>query len=151
MILSTSRRTDIPAFFSDWFYKRIEEGFFMVRNPMNVHQVSKISVSPQNVECFVFWTKNPSDDFISNLKRLDNLGYKYYFQFTITSYAQDIEKNVVVQKALMWAHITPVCITAHIATPSITIISRRKQNKILPAHCCVRNLLPMTKLLTGKC
>ena len=96
MILSASRRTDIPAFFSDWFYKRIEEGFFMVRNPMNVHQVSKISVSPQNVEGFVFWTKNPSECFISNLKKLDNLGYKYYFQFTITSYAQDIEKNVAV-------------------------------------------------------
>lgn len=69
MILSASRRTDIPAFFSDWFYKRIEEGFFMVRNPMNVHRVSKISVSPQNVECFVFWTKNPSDDFITTLKK----------------------------------------------------------------------------------
>lgn len=68
----------------------------MVRNPMNVHQVSKISVSPQNVEGFVFWTKNPSECFISNLKKLDNLGYKYYFQFTITSYAQDIEKNVAV-------------------------------------------------------
>lgn len=73
----------------------------MVRNPMNVHRVSKISVSPQNVECFVFWTKNPSDDFISNLKRLDNLGYKYYFQFTITSYAQDIEKNVPHKKEII--------------------------------------------------
>ena len=41
MILSASRRTDIPAFFSDWFYKRIEEGLFMVRNLMNVHRVPK--------------------------------------------------------------------------------------------------------------
>ena len=73
----------------------------MVRNPINVHQVSKISVSPQNVECFVFWTKNPSECFISNLKRLDNLGYKYYFQFTITSYAQDIEKNVPHKKEII--------------------------------------------------
>lgn len=101
MIISVSRRTDIPAFFSDWFYKRIEEGFFMARNPMNVHQVSKISVSPQNVECFVFWTKNPSDDFISNLTKLDNLEYKYYFQFTISSYAQDIEKNVPHKKEII--------------------------------------------------
>ncbi|MGN0739159.1 MAG: DUF1848 domain-containing protein [Treponema sp.] len=101
MILSVSRRTDIPAFFSDWFYKRIEEGFFMVRNPMNVHQVSKISVSPQNVECLVFWTKNPSDDFILNLKKLDSMGYNYYFQFTISSYAQDIEKNVPHKKAVI--------------------------------------------------
>ena len=73
----------------------------MVRNPMNVHRVSKISVSPQNVECFVFWTKNPSDDFITTLKKLDNLGYKYYFQFTITSYAQDIEKNVPHKKEII--------------------------------------------------
>lgn len=51
----------------------------MVRNPMNVHRVSKISGSPQNVERFVFWKKNPSDDFITTLKKLDNLGYKYYF------------------------------------------------------------------------
>ena len=68
---------------------------------MNVHRVSKISVSPQNVECFVFWTKNPSDDFITTLKKLDNLGYKYYFQFTITSYAQDIEKNVPHKKEII--------------------------------------------------
>ena len=73
----------------------------MVRNPMNGHRVSKISVSPQNIECFVFWTKNPSDDFITTLKKLDNLGYKYYFQFTITSYAQDIEKNVPHKKEII--------------------------------------------------
>lgn len=101
MIISVSRRTDIPAFFADWFYRRINEGFFMVRNPMNVHQVSKISISPQIVECFVFWTKNPSDIFISNLKKLDELDYKYYFQFTITSYAQDVEKNVPHKKEII--------------------------------------------------
>lgn len=101
MIISVSRRTDIPAFFADWFYRRINEGFFMVRNPMNVHQVSKISISPQTVECFVFWTKNPSDIFISNLKKLDELDYKYYFQFTISSYAQDVEKNVPHKKEII--------------------------------------------------
>ena len=58
MIISVSRRTDIPAFFSDWFYNRIEDGYFMVRNPMNIHQVSKVEVNPHNAECLVFWTKN---------------------------------------------------------------------------------------------
>ena len=101
MIISVSRRTDIPAFFSDWFYKRIDEGFFMVRNPMNAHQVSKVLISPQNVECFVFWTKNPSIEFITNLKKLDAIGYKYYFQFTISSYAQDIEKKVPHKKEII--------------------------------------------------
>ncbi len=94
MILSASRRTDIPAFYSDWFYRRVEEGFFLVRNPMNTRQVSRVQISPQNVECFVFWTKNPSGSFISGLERLDALGYKYYFQFTVTPYAEDIERNV---------------------------------------------------------
>ncbi|MCR5620553.1 MAG: DUF1848 domain-containing protein [Treponema sp.] len=49
MILSASRRTDIPAFYSDWFYRRVEEGFFLVRNPMNTRQVSRVQVSPQNI------------------------------------------------------------------------------------------------------
>ena len=40
MILSVSRRTDIPAFYADWFFNRIKEGFLYVRNPMNIHQVS---------------------------------------------------------------------------------------------------------------
>ena len=94
MIISVSRRTDIPAFFSDWFYNRIEDGYFMVRNPMNIHQVSQVEVTPFNAECLVFWTKNPSTTFIENLPILDKKGFKYYFQFTISSYAQDIEKSV---------------------------------------------------------
>ena len=51
MIISASRRTDIPAFFSDWFLKRIEEGYVYVRNPMNARQVSKISLAPEVVDC----------------------------------------------------------------------------------------------------
>lgn len=94
MIISVSRRTDIPAFFSEWFFNRLEDGYFMVRNPVNFHQVSKVAVSPQNAECFVFWTKNPSLSFIENLSKLDEKGFNYYFQFTISSYAQDIEKSV---------------------------------------------------------
>ena len=91
MIISASRRTDIPAFYSDWFYNRIKEGYAMVKNPMNTHQVSKIDLSPEVVDCIVFWTKNPRP----MLDRLDELkDYKYYFQFTLNSYAKDIEPNV---------------------------------------------------------
>lgn len=46
MILSASRRTDIPNYYSEWFINRIREGFLYVRNPMNAHQVSKINLSP---------------------------------------------------------------------------------------------------------
>ncbi len=59
MILSVSRRTDIPCYYSDWFFNRIIDGYLYVRNPMNIHQVSKINISPEVVDCIVFWTKNP--------------------------------------------------------------------------------------------
>ncbi len=83
MILSVSRRTDIPAFYSDWFFNRIKEGFLYVRNPMNIHQISRISLSPSVIDCIVFWSKNPKP----MLGRLDELkDYMYYFQFTINPY-----------------------------------------------------------------
>ena len=59
MLISASRRTDIPACFSHWFFRRIEEGYVLVRNPMNPHQVSRVSLSPQDVDGIMFWTKNP--------------------------------------------------------------------------------------------
>ena len=50
MIVSASRRTDIPTFYSEWFYNRIKEGFLYVRNPMNAHQISRIDLSPDVVD-----------------------------------------------------------------------------------------------------
>ncbi len=94
MILSASRRTDIPAYYGDWFMNRLREGYALVRNPMNPHQVSRVELSPESTECIVFWTKNPSDNFIEQLHEIDKLGYKYYFQYTITPYLYEIEKNV---------------------------------------------------------
>lgn len=98
MILSVSRRTDIPNYYSEWFFNRIKEGFVYVRNPMNVHQVSKINITPEVVDCIVFWTKNPEP----MLHRLDELeGYHYYFQFTLTGYGTDMECNVPHKKEKM--------------------------------------------------
>ncbi|MBN2853052.1 MAG: DUF1848 domain-containing protein [Clostridia bacterium] len=91
MIISVSRRTDIPAFYSTWFLNRINEGFVLVRNPMNYHQVSKIQLTPDVVDCFVFWTKNPGR-MIPHLDKLKR--YQFYFQITITPYGSDIERNV---------------------------------------------------------
>ncbi len=91
MIISASRRTDIPTYYSEWFFNRIKEGYVCVRNPMNIHQISKISLSPKVVDGIVFWTKNP----LPMINRLDELKeYTYYFQYTINSYGKDIEKNV---------------------------------------------------------
>lgn len=91
MIISASRRTDIPTYYSEWFYNRIREGFVYVRNPMNPHQVSKIPLSPDVVDGIVFWTKNPIP-MMNRLCELDN--YIYYFQFTITPYGRDVEPNI---------------------------------------------------------
>ncbi|MBP2028737.1 hypothetical protein J2Z35_002567 [Acetoanaerobium pronyense] len=91
MILSVSRRTDIPAFYLEWFFNRIQEGYVLVRNPMNYHQVSKIDLSPDVIDCMVFWTKNPSR-IIEKLALLKD--YRYYFQVSINPYNQEIERNV---------------------------------------------------------
>ena len=69
MIISASRRTDIPTYYSEWLFNRLREGFVYVRNPMNVHQISKISLSPDVVDGIVFWTKNP----VPMLNQLDKL------------------------------------------------------------------------------
>lgn len=91
MILSVSRRTDIPAFYSDWFFSRLKAGFVLVRNPMNPKQIIRVALTKETVECIVFWTKNPKP----MLERLEELkGYDYYFQVTMTSYGKDIEPGV---------------------------------------------------------
>ena len=93
MIISASRRTDIPAFYGEWFINRLKAGEVLVRNPMNTKQVTRVYLSPDKVDCIVFWTKNPSD-FIKYLPEIDSMGYKYYFLFTLTSYDKSVEVNV---------------------------------------------------------
>lgn len=98
MILSVSRRTDIPNYYSEWFYNRLKDGYLYVRNPMNARQISKIILSPEVVDCIVFWTKNPEPMFA----RLGELSaYQYYFQFTLTGFGRDIEPNVPDKKKRM--------------------------------------------------
>ena len=91
MIISASRRTDIPAYYSEWFVNRIKAGYVLVRNPRNPGQVSKINLTPDVTRGIVFWTKNPAN-MIEHLPRLTH--YMYYFQFTLTPYGRDIEPNL---------------------------------------------------------
>lgn len=91
MILSVSRRTDIPAFYSEWFFNRILEGFLYVRNPVDKNLVSKISITPDLIDCIVFWSKNPKP-IIKKLHLLSS--YKYYFQFSVNPYNSTLEINV---------------------------------------------------------
>lgn len=93
MIISASRRTDIPAFYSEWFINRIRKGFLLTRNPFNAHQIKRVSLKPEDVEIMVFWTRNP-EKLMPFLPELDAQGYRYYFQYTITGYPRSVEKSV---------------------------------------------------------
>lgn len=82
MIISASRRTDIPAFYAQWFINRVRAGYCTVPNPFNPRQVRRISLAPQDVDVIVFWTRNPRPLF-PYLRELDERGYRFYFQHTL--------------------------------------------------------------------
>ncbi len=91
MIINTGQRTDIPAFYADWFANRLREGFVCVRNPYNPDQVSRYRLDPSVVDCIGFCTKNPAPmfQFMDLLK-----DYGQYWFVTITPYGRDVEPNV---------------------------------------------------------
>lgn len=91
MIIQTGMRTDIPAFYSEWFINRIKEGFVYTRNPYYPENVTKYNLSPDIVDLIGFCTKNPGP-MISKLDYLKD--YNQYWFVTITPYLKDIEPNV---------------------------------------------------------
>ncbi len=98
MIISASRRTDVPACYSDWFFERLQAGFVLARNPWNPHQVSKISLAPEVVDGLVFWTKDPRP----MLPRLQELpAVPFYFQFTLTPYGREVEPGLPEKQAVL--------------------------------------------------
>ncbi len=92
-IISVSRRTDIPAFYGEWFMNRLKEGCAGYVNPFG-GQKYIISLKPEDVICFVFWSKNFAP-FIENLKIIEDLGYRFYFNYTITGFPEIFERNMV--------------------------------------------------------
>lgn len=90
MILSVSRRTDVPACYMPWFMNRLRSGFVMARNPMNPAQVSRMTLSPETVEAIVFWTKNPLP-LLPHLDEIGRMGYRCGVQYTLNAYDRDVE------------------------------------------------------------
>ncbi|MFH1090114.1 MAG: DUF1848 family protein, partial [Pseudomonadota bacterium] len=90
MIISASRRTDLPAFFASWFMNRIEAEYVLAVNPFNPRQIRRISLDPEEVEAIVFWTRDPTKLF-PRLDELDQRGFFYYFLFTITGLPRRLE------------------------------------------------------------
>lgn len=92
VIISASRSTDIPAFFSKWFINRLHAGYMKWSNPFNAKQVQFISF--KKTRLFVFWTKNPAP-LIPYLPEIDDSLKNYYFQFTLNNYEpEQLEPNV---------------------------------------------------------
>ena len=88
MILFASGRTDIPAFYSNWFINRVKAGFVDVRNPFNQNLVSRINFS--DVDLIMFCSKNP----LPMIDKLKMLKVPVLFHVTITPYSKDVEPNI---------------------------------------------------------
>lgn len=73
--------------------KRIRTGWCAVPNPVNLHQISVVELSPSSVDAIVFWSKNPSP-MMRYLTELDERGFRYYFQFTLNAYPSVLEPNL---------------------------------------------------------
>lgn len=86
VIVSASRSTDIPAFFSKWFMNRLRAGYVRWVNPFNANQTQYVSFSKTRV--IVFWSKNPRP-LIQYLSEIDEKGVNYYFQYTVNDYEQE--------------------------------------------------------------
>jgi hypothetical protein len=92
MIISASRRTDIPAFYATWFMNRLREGYVLVRNPFNGHD-SRVDLTPESADVIVFWSKNPRP-LMGHLDDIDAMGHKYYFLFTLNNNPKILEPSV---------------------------------------------------------
>ena len=93
-ILSVSRRTDIPAFYMDWFMDQVDREYIDVVNPFN-RQVRRVAVSPDRVHTMVFWSKNFGPFLTGNYgERLQEMGFHLFFNFTVNSRSPTLEPGV---------------------------------------------------------
>ncbi len=91
-IVSVSRRTDIPAFYGEWFRQRVRQGWAVSQNPFS-RQAIRVSLRPEDVGALVFWSKNFAP-FLPYLAELKTLGYRMVFLFTITGLPRIFETRV---------------------------------------------------------
>jgi hypothetical protein len=93
MIISVSRRCDIPRFRFQWFLKRLDMGFTDVVNPFNRGQVRRVSLAPASTEAFVFWTRDPRN-ILEHAAELEDRGCRFYVMTTLTGYPKVLEPDV---------------------------------------------------------
>ena len=99
MIVSASRRTDIPAFYGEWFINRLRAGYCVARNPMNPAQETRVSLRPGDVDAVVFWSK----DFRPMLGYLDEIraAFPVCVQHTLTPYAAPLEPRLTDKRGIV--------------------------------------------------
>ncbi|MDR2364176.1 MAG: DUF1848 domain-containing protein [Spirochaetaceae bacterium] len=102
MIISVSRRGDIPRFQFDWFMERLEEGFVDVGNPFNAAQVRRVSLNPRDAEVLVFWTRDPRA-ILTHGETLEGRGYRFYVMTTLTGYPAVLEPDMPAPQAVITA------------------------------------------------
>ena len=93
MIISASYKTDIPAFYGEWFMNRLQAGYCKMVNPYG-RQIYTIDLSPDAVDGFVFWTKNIGP-FLKRLPEIRRRGYPFIVQHTINGYPRELEFRVI--------------------------------------------------------
>jgi hypothetical protein len=93
MIVSVSRRSDIPAFHGAWFMERWRRGEVAVRNPFRPDRPKTVSLKKKDVDAFVFWSRDPRP-FLAHLPEIDRNGCPYYFLITATGYPRPLEPFV---------------------------------------------------------
>jgi len=93
MIISASRRCDIPRFAFDWFLQKLDEGFVDVKNPFNPRQIRRVSLLPESAGLFAFWTRDPAS-LLVHAENLEQRGYRFYVMTTLTAYPRVLEPNV---------------------------------------------------------
>ena len=93
MIVSVSRRCDIPAFAGGWFMEQWRRGEVTVRNPFRPARARTVSLKKEDVDAFVFWSRDPRP-FLPHLAAIDRAGIPYYFLITATGYPAQLEPGV---------------------------------------------------------
>lgn len=93
MLISASYKTDIPAFYGLWFIQRLRAGYCKMVNPYG-RQIYTVSLTPDEVDGFVFWTKNIGP-FLKYLPEVQRRGYPFLAQHTITGYPRELESRVL--------------------------------------------------------
>lgn len=100
MIVSASRRTDIPACHMPWMLNRLSEGYALSANPYNPNQLTRIPLAEGVTDCIVFWSKNPAP-LLKVLPEVEGFCIPFYIQFTLTPYGKGLEPGLPDKKTLI--------------------------------------------------